>query len=59
MLKQRIITAIILISLILGVLFFLPPPAFLVLTMVITLGGAWEWASFMGFKRVLPRFLYC
>jgi phosphatidate cytidylyltransferase len=58
MLKQRIITATILIAFTLIVLFYFPPIPFLVLTALITLGGAWEWTNLMGLTRLLPRFLY-
>jgi phosphatidate cytidylyltransferase len=58
MLKQRIITAIVLIPITLAILFYLPPLAFCYLTAFIALGGAWEWSALMGIKKTLLRFLY-
>jgi len=58
MLKQRIITACILIPLTLLVLFYFPPPLFLFLTAFIMLAATWEWAALMGFAKRLPKFLY-
>lgn len=58
MLKQRIVTAAILIPIVLGLLFFTPPYAFLVLTGLITLIGAWEWASLMQMTQAWQRKLY-
>ena len=58
MLKQRIITAIILIPLILGVLFYLPPAAFCILTGMIALGGAWEWATLSGIDSRNGHLMY-
>jgi phosphatidate cytidylyltransferase len=58
MLKQRIITALILIPLTLLVLFYLPATVFCVLTAFITLGAAWEWTSLMQVKTKSRRWLY-
>lgn len=58
MTKQRIITAAILIPLFLGVLFFLPPQAFLFFTAFAILGGAWEWSNFMQVKSKWGRLVY-
>jgi phosphatidate cytidylyltransferase len=58
MLKQRIITASILIPLTLLILFFLPAPAFLLLTGLITLLAGWEWASLSGLKKPLAKAFY-
>ena len=58
MLKHRLITAFILIPITLLVLFFLPPPAFLLLTAFIILFAAWEWTALMEIKKQWPRFLY-
>ncbi len=55
MLKQRIITALILAPLALGCVLFLPPVAFsIVIVLVIMLGG-WEWANLAGFKESWQR----
>lgn len=48
MLKQRVLTAVILIIVLLGVMLGLPPVATSVLITVLVLVGAWEWAGFIG-----------
>lgn len=58
MLKQRIITAIILIAFVLGILFYSSPPVFCIMVGVIALGGAWEWSNLMGLTRISSRLLY-
>lgn len=58
MLKQRIITAVILIAITLGVLFYMPPAWFCLLTGLVTLGAAWEWTNLMGLRRISVRLLY-
>ena len=58
MLKQRIITAVVLLAVLAGVFFLLPPPAGLItLTLVISL-GIWEWSQFLGVKSLAWRLLY-
>lgn len=47
MLKQRVITAVLLIAVLLGVLLWLPPLAAVLLFSLIILAGAWEWAGFI------------
>jgi phosphatidate cytidylyltransferase len=46
-LKQRVITAVLLMAVLLGVLLFLPPWAAVALFALIILAGAWEWAGFI------------
>ncbi len=58
MLKQRIITALILIPITLLVLFYLPLNAFRLLTAFIVLGAAWEWTNLMQIKSNKMRCLY-
>jgi len=58
MLKQRIITAAILIPLVVGLLFYLPPPAFCILTALFMLAAASEWVSLMKLNTIVFRFLY-
>ena len=48
MLKQRVVTAIILVAVLLGVMLGLPPIATVWLITVLVLVGAWEWAAFIG-----------
>lgn len=49
MLKQRVITALILLPLFLGALFFLPPLSWALLTLAGILVGAWEWGGVAGY----------
>ncbi len=58
MLKQRIITAIILIPIVVLLLFYLPPFAFMFLTGFIALGGAWEWTNLMQVQTPIWRAAY-
>ena len=48
MLKQRVMTAIVLVAVLLGVMLGLPPIATVWLVTVLVLVGAWEWTAFMG-----------
>ena len=58
MLKQRVITAVILLAVLAGVVLILPPPAALItLTLVISL-GIWEWSQFLKVKSLQWRLLY-
>ncbi len=56
MLKQRILTALILIPIFILLVLFLPPQAFYLLTAAIMLWGAYEWSFFMGINQ-FPRYL--
>lgn len=58
MLKQRIITAIILVPIFIGLLFFFSPLEFGFFTALITLLAAWEWSHLIGIKKVSSRLLY-
>lgn len=58
MLKQRIITALILIPITIALLFYLPSIAFLFLTAFIALGGAWEWSNLMQLQKTSSRLFY-
>lgn len=58
MLKQRIITAIILIPLTLLALFYLPAPWFCFVTALVTLAATWEWTALMEVKTSSRRVLY-
>jgi phosphatidate cytidylyltransferase len=58
MLKQRIITAVILVPLFLAFLFYTTPRGFYFISALIALGGAWEWTNLMGIHTLLGRFAY-
>jgi phosphatidate cytidylyltransferase len=47
-LKQRVLTAMVLVAVLLGVMLGLPPIATIWLVTVLVLIGAWEWAAFIG-----------
>jgi phosphatidate cytidylyltransferase len=47
-LRQRVLTAVVLVAVLLGVMLGLPPIATIWLLTVLILIGAWEWAAFMG-----------
>ncbi len=58
MLKQRIITAVILALLFLGVLFTLPTVTFAVVVAIVVAVAAWEWANMGGLTAQWQRCLY-
>lgn len=58
MLRQRVITALVLVALLLGVMLGLPPVATAWLVTVLVLIGAWEWAAFAGAQSPLARIGY-
>ncbi|CAB0149817.1 Phosphatidate cytidylyltransferase [Pseudidiomarina piscicola] len=58
MLKQRLITALILLPLALYAVFGLALEWFAVVITVVMLGAAWEWSPIMGLKRQASRWAY-
>lgn len=58
MLKQRVLTAIVLAAVFLLALIYLPGPLFSAFAGTITLIGAWEWANLSGWSRYWQRALY-
>jgi phosphatidate cytidylyltransferase len=58
MLKQRVLTALVLIPLFLALLFKLSPYGFGVFTTVIVMLAAWEWSLLMGIKPFMVRLCY-
>ncbi len=58
MLKQRILTALVLAPLIVLALFELPDKLLLLLFAVILLGGAWEWSTLAELHKPFSRFLF-
>jgi len=57
-LRTRVVTAVALVAVLLGVLLWLPAGAGIALFGVLVLLGAWEWARFAGLTAVLPRLAY-
>ena len=58
MLKQRILTALVLIPLFLGLVLFLPPQGFFIVTAILTGCAAFEWSALMGLVRYSQRAIY-
>lgn len=58
MLRQRILTALILAPIVLVTLTVLPPVATWILLSALVLMGAWEWTAFPGFANVRLRIVY-
>lgn len=55
MLKQRLLTAVVLAALLIGAIFFLPPRYMTLVLALLFAGGAWEWAGFLGIPRGVGR----
>ncbi|GMR18360.1 MAG: phosphatidate cytidylyltransferase [Gammaproteobacteria bacterium] len=58
MLKQRIVTAIILFGILVGSFLYLPTTALGGVLGIFALIGIWEWAGLSGIPKVIPRLLY-
>jgi len=58
MLKQRIITAVCLVVVLLAALFFLPFYFFAGFIALVLLVAAWEWANLSGFEQPVQRIIY-
>ncbi len=58
MLKQRILTAVILAPLAIAAIFYLPLPYFGALLLLIMGIGAWEWGPLMGFASNVKRWVF-
>ncbi len=58
MLKQRLITAALLIPVIIGLVLYASEFGFMVLSTIIMLMAAIEWLGFINFKSVPGRFIY-
>lgn len=58
MLKQRVITALILVAVLLALLFYTSAAQFAVVVGLIVMVGAWEWANLAGFTRQSQRIAY-
>jgi len=57
-LKQRVITAIIIVMVFLSALFFSNPYSFSLMTAVVVMYAAWEWSDLAGFSHKLARLTY-
>ncbi len=57
-LKQRLLTAAVLIPLVIGGIIWLPTPYYSLVLAVFALGGAWEWAGLAGWNGAAARGLY-
>jgi len=58
MLKQRILTALILIPLVIAGIVYLPTSAIAIILAILMLQGAWEWSRMAGLQTQLERFVY-
>ena len=58
MLRQRILTALILIPLVVLAVLWLPTPLFAALLAVLVLMGGWEWSNLAGLRTSVGRVLY-
>ena len=58
MLKQRVITGLIVGGVFIGALFLLPMNVFLIFTGMVFLAGAWEWSLISGLKNPVLRVIY-
>ena len=58
MLKQRIITALILAPSVIAAIFYFPINYFAILLTTVIAIGAWEWARFMGLVKTIHRLAY-
>jgi phosphatidate cytidylyltransferase len=58
MLRQRVITALIMAALVIGAIFWLPQNITAAVVTLLMLAAAWEWAAFTGLKHALARLGY-
>ena len=58
MLRERVITALILAALVLLVIFWLPHMATMAALALLVIGAAWEWSAFPGFTQHSARVVY-
>jgi phosphatidate cytidylyltransferase len=58
MLKQRIVTALLMALPVLAMLLWAPPSSTIVLFTLVLLLGAWEWSSFLGVTQAVARAAY-
>lgn len=58
MLKQRVITAIVMVAVLLLVIVWLPATLFNVFISAVVVAGAWEWTQLSGVQKPVARILY-
>jgi phosphatidate cytidylyltransferase len=58
MLKYRVITALVLIPLVIGSIFFLPPMTFLSVALLIILLAGWEWTQLAGISQLAKKCIF-
>ncbi len=58
MLKLRLITAAVLLSVFFAVLFLLPWSGFILFVSIVVVIGAWEWANLSGFQSFVQKMVY-
>ncbi|MCG8433272.1 MAG: CDP-diglyceride synthetase, partial [Gammaproteobacteria bacterium] len=58
MLKQRIITAVVLVPVVVGLIVFSPTWVVSILAALLMLAGAFEWSGLIGFQAVAWRIAY-
>jgi phosphatidate cytidylyltransferase len=58
MLRQRVITALVLAPLVLLVILWLPHPATMMVLALLVIIAAWEWSAFPGFTQSSARLIY-
>lgn len=58
MLKQRVVTAVVLAAVFVGVLLFCPPQVFTLFITAVAAAAAWEWANLCHLTRRMARFAY-
>jgi phosphatidate cytidylyltransferase len=56
--KQRVITAVIALLVLLAVLFVVPAAVAELAFLLVMLAGAWEWTAFLGARRTVVKYLY-
>lgn len=59
MLKQRLLTALVLLPLFVWAVLAMPLPWFAFLLGIIVIQGAWEWTALMGLGKISARLAYC
>ena len=56
--RTRVMTAAVLVVILLGVVFWLPPRATQIALTIVVLAGAWEWSAFLRVQNLVTRVTY-